>query len=111
MWSSESAEVRKHYAALAEIAKANHAIQHPGYVYKPRLASTIKRRRGFARATAVTRPIETFAESDEILTRINGMHNMVDNSTQHVGGYDATVYQDEYSALGLVNPTRYEWEE
>lgn len=109
MWANETVAVRKRYAALAEIAKINHAIRFPGYRYKPRLASTIKRRRGFARASAVTKPIETFDESEEVMTEISGSHNMIDNSTQFVGGYDATVYQDEDAALGLVNPTRYDW--
>lgn len=111
MWAAETVDVRKKYARLAEIAKINHAIQYPQYTYKPRHASTIRRRRGYAHANEVTHPLEEFADSEEVTTKIKGSHNLVENSTQYLGGYDATVYQDEFPELGLVNPARFIYHE
>lgn len=35
MWKSESAQVRAHYEQLADIRKAEHAIEYPGYRFQP----------------------------------------------------------------------------
>lgn len=44
MWARESKEVRERYRALAESAKYQHTVDNPGYRYRPRKSSEVKRR-------------------------------------------------------------------
>ncbi|KAI0995034.1 hypothetical protein K3495_g13147 [Podosphaera aphanis] len=44
MWATESNEVRNVYKDLADRAKRQHAVENPGYRYKPRKPSEVKRR-------------------------------------------------------------------
>ncbi|CCU82043.1 MAT1-2-1/Mating-type M-specific polypeptide Mc/mating-type HMG-box protein MAT1-2 [Blumeria hordei DH14] len=44
MWAAESDEVRSAYKALADRVKQQHAADNPGYRYKPRKPSEVKRR-------------------------------------------------------------------
>ncbi|POS82229.1 hypothetical protein EPUL_006094 [Erysiphe pulchra] len=44
MWARESKEVRERYKALAECAKYQHTVDNPGYRYRPRKSSEVKRR-------------------------------------------------------------------
>lgn len=44
MWARESNEVRERYKALAERAKYQHTVDNPGYRYRPRKSSEVKRR-------------------------------------------------------------------
>lgn len=45
MWARETKEVRNSYKALAEQIKYQHALDNPGYRYRPRKSSEVKRRR------------------------------------------------------------------
>lgn len=44
MWAAEPVEVRSAYKALADRVKQQHAAENPGYRYKPRKSSEVKRR-------------------------------------------------------------------
>ncbi|EPQ66467.1 Bgt-3306 [Blumeria graminis f. sp. tritici] len=44
MWAAESDEVRSEYKAKADLIKQQHAADNPGYRYKPRKPSEVKRR-------------------------------------------------------------------
>nr|ADJ38482.1 MAT1-2-1 [Phialocephala cf. fortinii L_02-5] len=112
MWSDASAGVRNHYAMLAELAREIHRAKNPAYKYKPRKSSEIKRRqaRGTARADFISSAeLETsFAETDEVFTRVNGELNQVENSTGLLGAdFDATYSQRQGNDLLDLYPGTY----
>nr|ADJ38480.1 MAT1-2-1 [Phialocephala subalpina] len=112
MWSDASAGVRNHYAMLAELAREIHRAKNPAYKYKPRKSSEIKRRqaRGTARADFISSAeLETsFAETDEVFTRVNGELNKVENSTGLLGAdFDATYSQRQGNDLLDLYPGTY----
>nr|ADJ38489.1 MAT1-2-1 [Phialocephala cf. fortinii CSP15] len=112
MWSDASAGVRNHYAMLAELAREIHRVKNPAYKYKPRKSSEIKRRqaRGTARADFISSAeLETsFAETDEVFTRVNGELNQVENSTGLLGAdFDATYSQRQGNDLLDLYPGTY----
>nr|ADJ38479.1 MAT1-2-1 [Phialocephala uotiloensis] len=112
MWSDASAGVRNHYAMLAELAREIHRAKNPAYKYKPRKSSEIKRRqaRGTARADFISSAeLETsFAETDEVFTRVNGELNKVENSTGLLGAdFDATYSQRQRNDLLDLYPGTY----
>nr|ADJ38493.1 MAT1-2-1 [Phialocephala subalpina] len=86
--------------------------QEPAYKYKPRKSSEIKRRqaRGTARADFISSAeLETsFAETDEVFTRVNGELNQVENSTGLLGAdFDATYSQRQGNDLLDLYPGTY----
>jgi hypothetical protein len=45
MWQHEPLEIKTHYQRLAEEAKLRHRYLYPEYIYTPRKASDIKKRK------------------------------------------------------------------
>ena len=52
-WQKESDDVKKTYKAKAELVKAQHNLDNPGYIYQPRNPAQMKRRLTKRKATAL----------------------------------------------------------
>ncbi|SMR64530.1 unnamed protein product [Zymoseptoria tritici ST99CH_1A5] len=70
-WSSESQEVRDQYKQKAEEEKRQHAIEHPGYQYKPRKPSEKKRRMTKKKLAKLADVVENVRERQHFRAVVN----------------------------------------
>ncbi|PPQ74661.1 hypothetical protein CVT26_005531 [Gymnopilus dilepis] len=52
-WKAESEAVRKHYEEKSKLEKANHALRHPGYVYRPKKGKKNPKKKQISKASIV----------------------------------------------------------
>lgn len=86
-WKAESEEVKDRFRVMAELLKAKHAAENPGYQYAPRKPSE-KKRRMTARKLAQLQPVKQQNTSDDSFMDTTPDSDL--SATSYIGSERAT---------------------
>jgi hypothetical protein len=78
MWQNESWEVHAKYRAMADKAKKEHLLKHPGYTYKPRKSSEKKRRMSKKKLAAMSASFNNAYAFSQVAQETGGLTGEID---------------------------------